>query len=351
MKIKIRILLIFLIIIIIPSIIIYFILLYSKSSLIIDYFMSLIIILIGIAFVMIYWIYSRIIFPILKLHEAINKIKEGNFDSKLDFNAYDELGELAQDFEEMRIKLKKNEEQRILQAKNSKEIISNLSHDLKTPITAIKAYVEGLIDNVASSEQMKDKYIRTIYNKANDMDKLIDELSFYSKIENNDIPYNYRAVDIVEFFKVCISEIKLDMDALGIEFHFVNDINKSTYVLADVEQMKRVINNIISNSIKYRDKFVSKICICLIDEMDFVKIEISDNGRGIPSEDLPYIFDRFYQTNTSKNSLKSGSGLGLSIVKKIIEDHGGKVWAKSILGSGTDIIIILKKYQERVDYE
>ena len=115
--------------------------------------------------------------------------------------------------------------------------------------------------------------------------------------------------------------------------------------------MKRVVNNIISNSVKYMDKNNPKIGISLLDEGDFVRIDINDNGIGISSKDLPYIFDRFYRTDSSRNSSKGGSGIGLSIVRKIVEDHGGRIWAKSELGSGTDIIIMLKKHQERIGNE
>ena len=314
-------------------------------------FISSIAIILGSGFLLISWLHSHIVSPIVNLGEAVRKIKDGNLDFTLDFDAYDEINDLCQDFEEMRVRLKENEEQKLLTDRNNKELISNISHDLKTPITAIKGYVEGIMDGVASSPEKLDKYIRTIYNKANDMDKLIDELTFYTKIDTNNIPYNYKVIPLVDFFEDCIEEIRLDMDSQNIDFHFDNNVSKDILVVLDVEQMKRVINNIISNSVKYMDKSETKIGISLIDEGDFVKIDLSDNGRGISAEDLPYIFDRFYRADSSRNSSKGGSGIGLSIVRKIIEDHGGRIWAKSVLGSGTNIIIILKKHQERMSNE
>lgn len=350
MKIKLRLFIIFLIVTIVPSLVLY---INSKTRCehIDKLLISSISIIIGMGFFMTYWLYTHIFSPLINLGEAVRQITEGNLDFALEFDAYDEIGELSRNFEEMRIRLRQNEEQKLLSDKNNKELISNISHDLKTPITAIKGYVEGIMDGVASSPEKIDKYIRTIYNKANDMDKLIDELTFYSKIDTNGIPYNYKVISVVDFFTDCAKEVGLDMESMNIDFYFNNNVDMDTFIVADVEQMKRVVNNIISNSVKYMDKNDPKIGISLLDEGDFVRIDINDNGIGISSKDLPYIFDRFYRTDSSRNSSKGGSGIGLSIVRKIVEDHGGRIWAKSELGSGTDIIIMLKKHQERISNE
>ena len=350
MKIKLRLFIIFLIVTIVPSLV-----LYINSKTRCEHIDKLLIgsisIIIGMGFFMTYWLYTHIFSPLINLGEAVRQITQGNLDFALEFDAYDEIGELSRNFEEMRIRLRQNEEQKLLADKNNKELISNISHDLKTPITAIKGYVEGIMDGVASSPEKIDKYIRTIYNKANDMDKLIDELTFYSKIDTNGIPYNYKVISVVDFFTDCAKEVGLDMESMNIDFYFNNNVDRDTFIVADVEQMKRVVNNIISNSVKYMDKNDPKIGISLLDEGDFVRIDINDNGIGISSEDLPYIFDRFYRTDSSRNSSKGGSGIGLSIVRKIVEDHGGRIWAKSEPGSGTDIIIMLKKHQERMSNE
>ena len=350
MKIKLRLFIIFLIVTIVPSLVLY---INSKTRCehIDKLLISSISIIIGMGFFMTYWLYTHIFSPLINLGEAVRQRTEGNLDFSLEFDAYDEIGELSRNFEEMRIRLRQNEEQKLLADKNNKELISNISHDLKTPITAIKGYVEGIMDGVASSPEKIDKYIRTIYNKANDMDKLIDELTFYSKIDTNGIPYNYKVISVVDFFTDCAKEVGLDMESMNIDFYFNNNVDMDTFIVADVEQMKRVVNNIISNSVKYMDKNDPKIGISLLDEGDFVRIDINDNGIGISSKDLPYIFDRFYRTDSSRNSSKGGSGIGLSIVRKIVEDHGGRIWAKSELGSGTDIIIMLKKHQERISNE
>ena len=271
-------------------------------------------------------------------------------DFTLDADYDDEIGQLCQDFEEMRIRLKESTEGKVQYDKESKELISNISHDLKTPITAIKGYVEGILDGVASSPEKLDKYIRTIYSKANDMDRLIDELTFYSKIDTNKIPYTFSKINVASYFKDCVEEVGLDLDANNIELGYFNYVDEDVVVIADAEQMKRVINNIISNSVKYLDKKKGLLNIRIKDVGDFIQVEIEDNGRGIAAKDLPNIFDRFYRTDSSRNSSKGGSGIGLSIVRKIIEDHGGKIWATSKEGIGTEIHFVLRKYQE-VIYE
>jgi signal transduction histidine kinase len=305
--------------------------------------------IVGVALTL--WIYSAILSPLGKLQEATKKIMEGDLDFTLDVDADYEIGQLCQDFEEMRIRLKENAEEKIQYDKESKELISNISHDLKTPITAIKGYVEGIMDGVASSPEKLDKYIRTIYNKANDMDRLIDELTFYSKIDTNKIPYAFSKINVAQYFKDCVEEVGLDMDSRGIELGYFNYVDEDVMVIADAEQMKRVINNIIGNSVKYLDKKRGIINIRIKDVGDFIQVEIEDNGKGIATKDLPYIFERFYRTDSSRNSSKGGSGIGLSIVRKIIEDHGGRIWATSKEGIGTEIHFVLRKYQEVIQNE
>lgn len=292
------------------------------------------------------WIYRSIAVPLVKLKKATKNIKEGNLDFVLEVEGNDEFSQLCQDFEEMRKRLKESTEEKILMDKENKELISNISHDLKTPITAVKGYVEGIMDGVADTPEKMDRYIRTIYNKANDMDRLINELTFYSKIDTNRIPYTFNKINVREYFDDCVEEVGLDLESKNIELSYFNSVENDVLVIADAEQLKRVINNIVGNSIKYMDKPKGYISIRVKDVGDFIQVEIEDNGRGIAAKDLPAIFDRFFRADASRNSSKGGSGIGLSIVRKIIEDHGGKIWANSKLGCGTVMYFVLRKYQE-----
>lgn len=295
---------------------------------------------------LIFWIYRTVSLPLAKLQAAARNIKEGNLDFEIKNETNDEIGQLCQDFEEMRLRLKANAEEKVAYDKENKELISNISHDLKTPITAVKGYVEGIMDGVADTPEKMDRYIRTIYNKANEMDRLINELTFYSKIDTNRIPYTFNKIHISDYFEDCVDELSVELESSSVSLTYFNYLEEDAVVIADAEQLKRVINNIVSNSLKYMDKPKGVINIRLRDVGDFIQIEIEDNGKGIAQKDLANIFERFYRTDASRNSSKGGSGIGLSIVKKIMEDHGGQVWATSKEGTGTTMYLALRKYQE-----
>ncbi len=292
------------------------------------------------------WIYRSIVTPICKLEEAAKNIKEGNLDFTIEADSKDEMGRLCQNFEDMRQRLKESAEEKLEAEKQNRILISNISHDLRTPITAIKGYVEGILDGVADTPEKVDKYMRTIYNKAIDMDRLINELTLYAKIDTNRIPYNFKRINAGEYFSDCIEEIGLELEAEHIGLSYFNYAGDEVEIIADPEQLKRVIDNIIGNSVKYMDKEHGLINIRIKDVGDFIQIEIEDNGKGIGQKDLPFIFDRFYRTDASRNSATGGSGIGLSIVKKIIEDHGGKIWATSKESTGTVMYFVIRKYQE-----
>lgn len=311
-----------------------------------DLFVSALVILVFTSLSVGLWIYRSIATPLVKLRKATRNIKDGNLDFVLDVEGTDEFSELCRDFEEMRRRLKESAEEKIILDKENKELISNISHDLKTPITAVKGYVEGIMDGVADTPEKMDRYVRTIYNKTNEMDHLINELTFYSKIDTNRIPYTFSKLNVEDYFSDCAEEIGLELETRGIQLCYANYVDRSVQVIADGEQIRRVIHNIIGNAIKYMDKAKGVIQIRVKDVGDFVQVEIEDNGKGIASKDLAYIFDRFYRTDVSRNSSKGGSGIGLSIVKKIMEDHGGKVWATSREGIGTIMYFVLRKYQE-----
>ena len=303
------------------------------------------------AMLMILWIYGSLLRPIEKMEITVKSITEGELDFELHPEKDDEIGQLCKDIEEMRKRLKENAEEKLKNDKDNKELISNISHDLKTPITAIKGYVEGIMDGVADTPEKMNRYIKTIYNKANEMNTLINELTFYTKIDTNRIPYNFAPVRVNDYFNDCAENLSSELTNQGVEFGYFNYVEDDVKIIADAEQLMRVVNNIISNSLKYMDKQQPRINLRVKDVGDFIQVELEDNGKGIDAKDLPYIFDRFYRTDASRNSSKGGSGIGLSIVKKIIEEHGGKIWATSRPGTGTVMYFVFRKYQEVPIYE
>lgn len=311
-----------------------------------DLYVTVLVILVFTSISVGLWIYRSIAAPLVKLRRATQNIKEGNLDFTLEVDGADEFSELCRDFEEMRRRLKDSAEEKLVLDKENKELISNISHDLKTPITAVKGYVEGIMDGVADTPEKMNRYVRIIYNKTNEMDHLINELTFYSKIDTNRIPYVFSKLNVEDYFADCAEEVGLELETRGIQLYYANYVDKDVLVIADGEQIRRVIYNIVSNAIKYMDKEKGVIQIRVKDVGDFIQVEIEDNGKGIAAKDLPNIFDRFYRTDVSRNSSKGGSGIGLSIVRKIMEDHGGKVWATSREGIGTIMYFVLRKYQE-----
>ena len=293
------------------------------------------------------WIYSSIVKPLNKLKLATNNIKEGNMDFEMPKVSDNEIGEVCQDFEEMRVVLKQSAEDKIKSDAEEKELIRNISHDLKTPLTAIKGYVEGLQDGIANTPEKQAKYIQTIANKVNDMDKLIDELTIYSRLDTNRVPYTFVRCNVSDYFGDCCDEISTELEASQIELEYNDHITEPAYMNVDPEQLKRVVNNIISNSVKYMaEGRQGKIKIDLYDEGDYIHAVFSDNGIGIAAKDVERIFERFYRTDESRNSKHGGSGIGLAIVKKIVEDHKGKIWAESVEGEGTTMHLNLLKAKD-----
>lgn len=301
--------------------------------------------------ILMFWLYKSIIMPVDKLKTAAENIKAGNLNFSIDAQADDEIGELCVAFEEMRSKLKEQIEISMQYEKDNKELISNISHDLKTPITAIKGYVEGILDGVADTPEKQERYIRTIYTKANDMQSLIEELFLYSKLDSNSTTYYFQKVNLNDYFEDCVEEISIDLELKNIGLGFFNYVGKNCIIIADPEQLKRVIMNIISNSAKYIDNPKGIINIRLHDEPEYIQVEIEDNGKGMTQDEVSHIFERGYRTDSSRNSAQGGSGFGLSIARKIIEDHGGRIWATSKVGIGTSICFVIRKYEENRVYE
>ena len=304
---------------------------------------AMILVLVVTGILLILWLRRSMFRPMNQLKDAMKKIAEGDLDTELVTKEKGEIKDLFDNFEIMRKQLKSTAEEKALVEKTNRELISNISHDLKTPITSIKGYVEGIMDGVADTPEKMNKYIRTIYNKANDMDLLINELTVYSQLDAKSIPYRFHQISVTDYFGDCIEEVGLDLEQKGIHFEYTNEVENGVKIWADPEQLKRVINNIINNSVKYRRKENASITIHVADLKNQVRVDMEDNGKGIPKEDLEKIFERFYRTDASRNSAQGGSGIGLSISKKIVEEHGGEIWATGEEGKGLAIHFTLRK--------
>lgn len=290
-----------------------------------------------------YYVSKSIIQPISELSTAARRISEGDLEYSVKSNKKDELGELSNNFETMRLKLKEAEQAQTVYETNRQELIAQISHDLKTPLTSIKGYVQGIQDGVANTPEKLEHYTETIYQTANDMNELIDELFLYSKLDLQQEKLQLEKVDLYAFFVDFIDEMSFFLKKKNGRANLSAEKTENYIVVADREKLKRVVLNIIQNSMKYMKKVPKQLQVSLESTENEVIVEIKDNGSGIEKADIPFIFDSFYRTDASRNSETGGSGLGLSIVKKIIQAHDGSVWAKSLLDEGTSIYFTLKK--------
>jgi histidine kinase len=312
-------------------------------------FFGLILILIVTNGLLTYYVSRSIIRPIRKLQKAAKQMKEGNLNNPIEVQSKDELGQLAQGFEEMRIRLKESIEKQIAYEENRKELIANISHDLKTPITTIKGYVEGIRDGVANSPEKMERYVQTIYSKSIDLDHMIDELFLYSKLDLQRLPFNFEQLAFDDYLMDFVEELRFDLEKKMVEIHLNIEKNGNYLVMVDREHLKRVITNIVDNSLKYIDKGHKILSFHLSTLDSQILFSMKDNGPGIEEKNLPFIFERFYRADLARGTEKGGSGLGLSIARRIIEEHHGAIWAESSIGKGTTIFIKLKKAGDHIE--
>lgn len=286
-----------------------------------------------------------IIRPLYALKQAANEFKEGNLDGPVMLKRKDELGELGEAFEEMRARLYDSIRLQLAYEENRKQLISNISHDLKTPITGIKACVEAVLDGIANTDEKREKYMKMIAIKSVQMDRLIDELFLFSRLDLNKLPFHFVEVDVRAYMAEFADELRLDPRMADVQVVFSEETGKPIPVLADQEKLHRVLMNIVDNSLKYMDKEEKLLRLDVKETDGEVILVLSDNGSGIEREAMPYIFDRFYRADPARNASMGGGGLGLAIVKQIVEGHGGRVWAESESGSGTRIHVSLPDLQ------
>ncbi|MBC1552373.1 HAMP domain-containing histidine kinase [Listeria booriae] len=291
-----------------------------------------------------YFVAKSVIQPILHLKEGAEKIEAGNLDFEMEkTKGKNEIATLISTFEKMRIRLKKSLEVQEQYENNRKELLSNISHDLKTPITSIVGYIEGIQDGVANTPEKQAKYLEIAHTKAKDMNALIDELFLFSKLDLHKEPFYMRSVDLNALLAQIAEESEFSFPDAKISLTVPDE---KLMTNADREKLKRVFENLIHNSMKYMDKTQAKITIQLEKQQDMAIITFGDNGKGIPDANLNAIFDRFYREEQSRNSNTGGSGLGLSIAKQIVEEHQGRIWATSELGVGTAVCVALPLKEE-----
>lgn len=291
---------------------------------------------------------KTIIHPLENLGAGMAEIRNGHLDASMGAPAKptaSEVKQLTDDFEKMRESLIHSTEEQEKLENNRKELVASISHDLKTPITSIIGYVEGLLDGVADTPEKQAKYLQTIHTKAISLNELIEELFLYSKLDAEAIPFHFEKININEFLQHIIEEFQLQENQVSLRL--VNHQEIASYVLADRMQLNRVFINLIENSLKFKSSNRAlSIQVDVFETAQNTVIQFSDNGQGISKEQLPYVFDHFYRGEEARPTNTGGSGLGLAIVKQIIDMHEGEVKIESELNHGTTVTILLKKLEE-----
>jgi len=276
--------------------------------------------------------------PINDLTRAADSIRGGSLDFEVLGSDISEIDSLCRSFDEMRKTLRSARRREEEMTRERSLLIANISHDLKTPVTSIKGYVDGIRDGIAASPEKQRQYLDTIYAKADTIDSMVNTLSEYSRAELSAYDLKFETGDVNEFLNTFIEDCRIETERRGAVL--VNEVSReSAMARLDREKLSRAFTNIIDNAIKYGgDKPRLDVSSQLRD--GGVYITFRDYGIGIAEEELDRVYDTFYRADASRSV--SGSGLGLGIVKRIIERHGGRIWINSSgIGRGTRVTVFL----------
>ena len=273
---------------------------------------------------------KHIMEPLDALAEGTERIKANNLEQEISYTGDKEFENVCTSFNEMMKSISMEQEKNRKYEKARTDMIAGISHDIRTPLTAIKGTIKGLLDGVVSKPEQQQKFLETAYRRTTDMDMLLNQLFYLSKIETGNMPISMKKIEISEFLQ---NYGKAKQEYFGNDCEVINIDTQEMQeeVLIDPEQFQRILDNLIENSRKYAQKEP------LVIDMNLYKTEsewgicVKDNGVGVPEEKLPHIFDEFYRGDESRNK-KEGNGLGLYIVKCLMEAMGGGVRAENANG-------------------
>ena len=275
----------------------------------------------------------------------VGEFEKGKYHQRIPVKSKDEISELGIAFNNMADTIEKN----MLDIKKNdnlrRELIANISHDIRSPLSSIQGYIETiLIKENELSEEERISYLETILKNVTNLNHLVHELFELSKLDAMESGPSFEPFSIAELAQDVVLKFQQQAEQKGI--HLITKIPISLpFVYADISMMERVLSNLIDNALRFTPPN-GKISIELKAEDDLVRISIADNGSGIPAEDIPHIFDRFYKVEKSRSPNTGGSGLGLAIAKKMLDAHNCEIKVESSTGSGTEFNFILKKYKQ-----
>ncbi|MTI48701.1 ATP-binding protein [Sporosalibacterium faouarense] len=272
--------------------------------------------------------------PIVKINQAAKQIAKGDFSSKVNIKSKDEIGVLGKTINNLSTQLGQTEKFR-------REFIANTSHELKTPISLIRAYAELVMETKGEEKKNTADYLNVIIDESSRLNNMVEDMLYLSKMEAGYYTPNLTDFNIIETIKKVLD--KLSHIAKENEISLIKDFSAdSIMVTADEDKIYQVILNLINNAIMHSTNDTTVI-IKISDRQNMIRIEIIDNGIGIPEEDLPHIWDRFYKVDKSRQRNNTGTGLGMSIVKNILEAHNFKYGINSKVNKGTKIWIEMTK--------
>lgn len=280
--------------------------------------------------------------PIVNLSRDAVRLADGELNIPVGGSAVKEIGQLCESVEKLRLRLCESVYDKKRYDENRKFLISGISHDLKTPITAVRGYIEGVLDGVVTGEEKRRKYLEAAIKKTDTIKTMIEDLLLYSKLDLNQIPFDITEVSAKKYTEQLIEDAHRSFELENKTLEFECDVDENVKIAIDTERFKRVISNITDNAKKNILPESGKVKITLRETKKTVIIEIADNGTGINEKDIQNIFNRFYRgDNARKND--GSSGLGLTIAKQIVTGHGGRIWATSEPGCGTKMMVSLRK--------
>ncbi len=273
-----------------------------------------------------------ILSPLRQMIDAMEHIAKGDLDYEFTCSADKEIREVYDSLDRLRISLKNSVSSELRREKEYRRLIANISHDLRTPITSIKGYVEGIKDGVANTPEKTEKYLDTILLKANVLEKMVDNLSVYSRLDFENESYNMQIHDLNRFVTELLGEYSIDLRNGNVELEIGEALDKGDTVYAkfDREKLRRVIVNVVGNAIKYKKPGAQgSLKVDITHEDNGVILSFADNGIGISKEEESKVFETFYRSDPARNLDAQGNGLGLSIADRIVREHGGKIWMRS----------------------
>ncbi|WP_127529350.1 sensor histidine kinase [Paenibacillus kobensis] len=267
----------------------------------------------------------RIMTPINKLTESAKRIEEGDLSTPIVYAGEDEFESVCTSFNQMQAHLRNEQGKNSTYEKARTDMISGISHDLRTPLTSVKGYIKGLQDGIANTQEKQKEYLSIAYNKACDMDVLLQRLFYFSKLETGNLPFFPIDTDMGKFAEKYALDIQDDLKQKNASIMFEKS-DGSHWVRIDTEQMRQVLANLVENALRYAGAESLKLSLTVTQANENVVLRFADNGNGVSPEKLPHLFEQFYRGDESRNTKNSdGTGLGLYIVKYIIEAQGGTV--------------------------